>query len=82
MPDLSTLDMAFESLKLAALKCGDAKAAQWTLHPGSRVRGVPWTVVVPEGNVRSITLADSRIEAERILNALARLFDNYSKVTS
>lgn len=77
----TTLDQAFASLQRVAVESGDPDAIMWTLHPGSRARGVPWTIVVPVGKVRSITLADSRQDAERMLYAMTRLFENYSTVT-
>lgn len=80
MANTSALDAAFAQLQRAAVESGDADALKWSLHPGSRSRGVPWLIVIPEGKVRSITLADSRQEAERTLYAMTRLFENYSTV--
>lgn len=81
MSNTSSLDQSFHMLQRAAIKCGDREAHMWTLHPGSRARGVPWVIVIPNGKVRSITLSDSRSDAERTIQAMTRLFENYAAVT-
>lgn len=81
MANTSALDAAFHGLQRAALKAGDVEAHMWTLHPGSRTRGVPWVIVIPNGKVRSVSLSESRQESERTIYAMTRLFENYSTVT-